>query len=273
MATIDPNTLDKLVAAVGQGRRYSHIMPDLVKRITCEEADKFRKPSQVIKSARSRLHQIGGAFQGKPINFGQWETRLKELPTDIRHPAVMQYCQEMMQLHVSSLERLSILPEFFKMTLEAVRPIHSVLDLACGLNPLAIPWMGLNDQLTYTACDIYEDMVGFLNTFFRHFSPDSIAFTCDITQMKEFPKVQLALLLKTLPCLEHLNKNIGSRVLENIHADHILVSFPVKSLSGHEKGMRENYQSYFYSILKPSSWTLRTFEFSNEMAFLLSRNQ
>jgi 16S rRNA (guanine(1405)-N(7))-methyltransferase len=273
MATIDPNTLDKLVAAVGQGRRYSHIMPDLVKRITCEEADKFRKPSQVIKSARSRLHQIGGAFLGKPINFGQWGTRLKELPTDIRHPAVMQYCQEMMQLHASSFERLSILPEFFKTTLEAVRPIHSVLDLACGLNPLALPWMDLDDHFTYSACDIFEDMVGFLNTFFQHFSANASAFTCDITQVKDFQTVQLALLLKTLPCLEQLNKHIGRQVLETINAEHILVSFPVKSLSGNEKGMRENYQRYFYSLLQPSDWTIRKFEFSTELAFLLSQNR
>lgn len=272
MATIDHDTLDKLVAVVGKGRSYSHIMPDLVKRITFEEAGKFRKPSQVIKSARSRLHQVGGAFLGKTINYAQWETRLKELPADIHHPAVMQYCQEMMHLHASSLERLCILPEFFKTAMETIGPVKSVLDLACGFNPLAIPWMELNDQFTYTACDIFEDMIGFLNTFFRHFSADATAYTCDITQIKEFPRVQLALLLKTLPCLEHLNKNIGSQVLKNIHADHILVSFPVKSLSGHEKGMRENYQSYFYSLLRPSDWTLRTFELSTELAFLLSRN-
>lgn len=273
MAAIDHEVLDKLIAAVGQGRKYSHIMPALVKRITCEEAEKFRKPSQVIKSARSRLHQVGGAFQGKTINYALWEARLKELPADIYHPAVMQYCREMMHLHASSQERLSILPDFFKTTLEAVGPIHSVLDLACGFNPLAIPWMGLIDDFTYSACDIFEDMVSFLNTFLRHFSANATAYNCDITQMKEFPRVQLALLLKTLPCLQHLNKNIGSQVLETIHADHILVSFPVKSISGREKGMRENYQSYFYSLIKPSDWTIRTFEFSTELAFLLSRNQ
>jgi 16S rRNA (guanine(1405)-N(7))-methyltransferase len=273
MAVIDPETLDKLIAAVGHGRKYSHIMPTLIKRITCEEEEKFRKPFQVIKSARSRLHQLGGAFQGKNINYTLWEARLKDLPVDVHHPTVLQYCQELMRLHASSLERLSILPDFFKTTLGAVGPIYSVLDLACGLNPLAIPWMGLNDTFTYTACDIYEDMIGFLNNFFFHFSSDATAFTCDITQMREFPRVQLALLLKTLPCLEHLNKNIGSQVLENIHADHILVSFPVKSLSGHEKGMRENYQSYFYSLINPSDWIIRTFEFSTELAFLLSRNQ
>jgi len=273
MAASDPANLDAIIAAVRQGRNYSHIMPALIQRVALEEAGKFRKPSQVIKSTRSRLHQLGGAFQGKCINYAQWEARLENLPADIQHPAVMLFCQEMMRFHGSTRERLSILPGFYRTTLATVGPLHSVLDLGCGLNPLALPWMDLDDHFTYTACDIYEDMVGFLNTFFQHFSANASAFTCDITQVKDFQTVQLALLLKTLPCLEQLNKHIGRQVLENIHAEHILVSFPVKSLSGNEKGMRENYQRYFYSLLQPSDWTIRTFEFSTELAFLLSRNQ
>lgn len=273
MAAIDPANLDAIIAAVSQGRNYSHIMPELVRRVTLEEARKFRKPAQVIKSSRSRLHQLGGAFQGKPINYDHWEARLEKLPTDIHHPEVMFFCQEMMHLHASTKERLSLLPHFYKTTLASVGPVHSVLDLACGFNPLALPWMGLGEQFKYTACDIFEDMVGFINTFIQHFSANASAFTCDITQVKEFQTVQLALLLKTLPCLEQLNKQIGRQVLENILAEHILVSFPVKSLSGNEKGMRENYQRYFYSLIQPSEWTIHPFEFSTELAFLLSRKQ
>ena len=273
MAAVNSANLDAIIAAVRQGRNYSHIMPALVKRVALEEAEKFRKPSQVIKSTRSRLHQLGGAFQGKSINYAHWEARLEELPADIHHPEVLHYCQEMMRFHASTKERLLILPDFYRTTLATVGPVKTVLDLACGLNPLALPWMDLDDHFTYSACDIFEDMVGFLNTFFQHFSANASAFTCDITQVKDFQTVQLALLLKTLPCLEQLNKHIGRQVLETINAEHILVSFPVKSLSGNEKGMRENYQRYFYSLLQPSDWTIRTFEFSTELAFLLSRNQ
>ena len=37
-----------------------------------------------------------------------------------------------------------------------------MLDVACGLNPLAIPWMNLAPNATYHAIDIYEDMMRFL---------------------------------------------------------------------------------------------------------------
>ena len=33
------------------------------------------------------------------------------------------------------------------------------LDLACGLNPLSLPWMGLNDEATYHVYDIDAERI------------------------------------------------------------------------------------------------------------------
>ena len=59
-------------------------------------------------------------------------------------------------------------------------PIRSVLDVACGLNPLAIPWMPLAPDVHYYACDIYADMIAFLNGFFQIAGIDGQAQACDL---------------------------------------------------------------------------------------------
>jgi 16S rRNA (guanine(1405)-N(7))-methyltransferase len=83
--------------------------------------------------------------------------------------------------------------------------------------------------------------------------------------------VQLALLLKTIPCLEQLDKTVGARLLEGIQAEHILVSFPAQSLGGRGKGMLENYEAHFLQLVAGKNWAFRKYEFSTELAFLLSR--
>jgi 16S rRNA (guanine(1405)-N(7))-methyltransferase len=51
----------------------------------------------------------------------------------------------------------------------------------------------------------------------------------------------LALILKTLPCLEQLDKTAGQWLLEAVNVDYLLLSFPVYSLGGRDKHMLENY--------------------------------
>ncbi|MBI2888462.1 MAG: hypothetical protein HYY10_00900 [Candidatus Liptonbacteria bacterium] len=45
-------------------------------------------------------------------------------------------------------------------------PPARVLDLACGLNPLARPWMGIPDDAEYLACDALSDLTDFLGEVF-----------------------------------------------------------------------------------------------------------
>ena len=67
-----------------------------------------------------------------------------------------------MSLHASTRERLPILDGFYSTVLAALPAPRRVLDIACGLNPLASSWMPLAPDVTYTAYDIYSDMMQFI---------------------------------------------------------------------------------------------------------------
>jgi 16S rRNA (guanine(1405)-N(7))-methyltransferase len=131
--------------------------------------------------------------------------------------------------------------------------------------------MPLADTFSYQACDIYTDMVHFVDAFLRHFSPESQAHTCDLVSGPPQTPVQVAFLLKTIPCLEQVDKQIGPSLLDQIQADHLLVSFPAKSLGGRNKGMPSFYRDHFYELIEGRPWQVQEFTFSTEIAFLVSK--
>ena len=131
--------------------------------------------------------------------------------------------------------------------------------------------MGLSDGATYYAYDIYEDMVEFLRAFMAFTPVDGHAVACDVLGSCPRPRVDLALVLKTIPCLEQIDKSAGARLLDTIDADHILVSFPVHSLGGRDKGMPANYEARFQALVAGKDWTIQRFAFATELAFLISK--
>ena len=220
---------------------------------------------------RNKLHQVGSAYQEKFIDYAHLSELLAALPHDLHDPQVIDFCREAMQEHTSTRERLSFLDHFYQEALAGIGPIHSLIDLACGLNPLALPWLPLAPHAKVFACDIYTDMADFLNAFYAHTQVDGHAFNCDLVHHIPQEKVQLALLLKTIPCLEQVDKTIGRRLLSGIQADHVLVSFPVASLGGRGKGMRVNYDQHFMEIIDGLPWQVKRFDFSGELVFRLSK--
>ncbi|HQF62201.1 MAG TPA: hypothetical protein PLT26_06840 [Anaerolineaceae bacterium] len=268
----EPAALNSLIAAVTENPRYAVIHPGLVAQICAQELTKGRSTRETVKAARSRLHQIGGAYQETPIGYAQLAAELAALPAERGDPALQALCRKALAQHASTRERLPLLERFFNETLAAIAPVRSVLDLACGLTPLALPWMPLLEAAPYAACDIYTDQMDFINTFFQHLRWPGEAFLCDLSSETPARPVHLALLLKTIPCLEHLDKTIGPRLLAQISAEHVLVSFPERSLGGHARGMGKTYEAHFQQLIAGQPWQVRRFEFSNELAFLLSRS-
>jgi 16S rRNA (guanine(1405)-N(7))-methyltransferase len=55
-----------------------------------------------------------------------------------------------------------------------------VLDLGCGLNPLALPWMGLPATTRYYACDVDHGQVAFLKGWLALAGQPGQAFVCNL---------------------------------------------------------------------------------------------
>ncbi len=261
--------LDELVNAVRAGTRYRQIDPGLVRRIASLELARGRSSKEAVKETRNKLHQVGGAYQETTPDYLRLSAELDATPAE--DGALRQFCRRAMQSHTSTRERLPYLEDFFKPLREQLGPVNSILDLACGLNPLALPWLPLAPGGQYFACDIYADMVAFLNHFFTHCGVNGRAEVCDLTAGLPAQPVELALLLKTLPCLEQLDRSIGPRLLDGVKANALLVSFPALSLGGRGKGMPQNYTAHFEALIAGRNWQVEHWEVKTEVVFLVKK--
>ena len=124
---------------------------------------------------------------------------------------------------------------------EIGRP-NIILDLACGLHPFALPWMGLAPETEYYAMDVDHRLISLANDFFVRMGRSPTAGCRDILVSPPDRKADVVFLLKSIPCLEQQEKGIGARLLRGLHARYAVVSFPVRTLGGRDKGMRRHYE-------------------------------
>ncbi len=267
----DDVQLNDLVAAVRANRKYAGIAPALVRRLSAEALAEGLSGKAAVKVVRNKLHQVGGAYlRGNP-DYEAAIAQLRNLDPSMDSAAIRQFSRDLLATHASTAERLPILADFFQTCLAPIAPVTSVLDLACGLNPLAAPWMPLAAGCTYQACDIYLDMLELIEAFFEQVGIQGQASPCDLASAVPQETAQVAFLLKAIPCLEQIDKDIGLPLLQGVRAQHILVSFPAQGLGGRRKGMPAFYREHFHALVDGQPWEVREFTFSTEIAFLVTK--
>jgi 16S rRNA (guanine(1405)-N(7))-methyltransferase len=265
------NSVEQIVNAVLTSSKYKNVCRDLIRNIGSQELAKRPTLKEAVKATKNKLHQVGGVYLSRKINYAAWLDELTEAFQTKNKTKILKVCVRIQNYHASTRERLPILEQFYTTILADLPPIHSVIDLACGLNPLAIPWMPLAADLEYYAYDIYQDMVNFLNEFMQIARVNGQAEPRDVINECPARKADLALILKAIPCLEQIDKSAGVRLLEATNADLLLVSFPAQSLGGRKKGMVANYEARFWELVADKKWSIKRFEFANELAFLVSK--
>lgn len=265
--------LDELIAAVRASAKYRAVDPELIRAIGADELAKRKRLKEAIKATKNKLHQVGGAYQ-PPDGPGYSQRSLDALQQAVAAGDQQQLratCAEIMALHASTRERLPIIEQFYATVLAELPPVRSVIDLACGLNPCALPWMGLPADVRYTAYDIYQDMIDFINACFAILGVQGQAAVRDVIQQPPTERADLALVLKTLPCLEQIDRDASQRLLDALDVDHLLVSFPAQSLGGREKGMAAHYEARLRALTAERPWRVTRFAFASELAFLISK--
>jgi 16S rRNA (guanine(1405)-N(7))-methyltransferase len=267
------NDLAALVAAVREGAKYRHLDTGLVETVAAAEMAKGRSFKECVKATRNKLHQVAGAYLPDRPDYAAWQRQMAQAAGVEEQRAALRH---VMAHHASTRERLPLLENFYSTLFVGLPPIHTLLDLACGLNPLATPWMPLAEGATYYGCDIYQDEIDFLNGVFLSgvlpvMGVQGQAFISNLLQATPPQRADVALLLKTIPCLEQMDKKIGSRLLAEINAPVLVVSFPARSLGGQSKGMVQNYAEHFAQLVAEQPWRITRFDFPTEMVFRIEK--
>ncbi len=261
--------LQAVVAAVAAAKKYRGVCPDTVRRIAARELGTRGSVKDAVKATKRRLHQVYGAFEA-------------ELDAEAAYRALaaawgrgederLAACREVLALHSSTRERLPILERFYTALWQVVGRPGSLLDLGCGLNPLAWPWMDLTAGTGYVPLDIDCERTAFLNRFLTLAGLAPRARCQDLLTGPPADRADVALLLKLSPTLERQEAGATLRLVSAVQAPSVVVSFAVASLTGRRKGMEEQYGIQFAALARGQSWRVTELRFETELVFVVQR--
>ena len=297
--------VNEIIKKIKKSRKYKGVYGKTIERIVVDCVARFGQ-KRAEKEAKNLLHQIWGAFYSNRPDF---EKILKKIKKDIiiykkadiqsntkelwipafRLPAGRQagmtkeIILPVLKLQSSVYERVSILENFYKKIFEIIDlpaggPI-SIIDHACGLNPLTIPWMNLPENTEYTAYDIDGEEINFLNQIFDLFKNTpthqrmgvNTKFALGDILCDEFDYADVVFMLKLLPCLEHQKKNCSLDILRKQKCKYLVISFPIKSIGGKDKGMTSFYGNSFKNMIKEEKWQVSEILFDTELVFVIKK--
>ena len=273
--------LDRVLKLLKATRKYRFVCPSLVKAIAATELAKGRSLKETIKATKSKLHQSAAVYIRQNLEYDRALLLLQEAVStnrskenarargsrDFARPLLRQF----MAAHTSTFERLPLLEDFYQQVFARLPSVNSVLDIACGLHPLARPWMPLAPDRPYFACDIFADQIEFLNRYFCVMGYEGEAVQCNVLEEMQAPAADVAFLLKTLPCLEQIEVGSGRRLLHTIDAPFLVVSFPGHSLAGRKRGMAQHYAAYFDAITAGSGWQVELLTYPSENVYIVRK--
>ncbi|MDE0141794.1 MAG: hypothetical protein OXI80_12510 [Caldilineaceae bacterium] len=273
--------LDQALATILAARKYRCIHPGLARDVAAAELAKGRTLKEAVKAAKSQLHQSTAAYIRRNLNY---DYALHELRTTVAafkcdpgsdpsaDPAVRTLLRRLMAAHASTHERLPILDTLYPQLFQRLPPVRSILDIACGLHPLARPWMPLSPDVKYFAFDIFADQIDFLNRFFDAMGYAGAAAQRNALDDKGTHPADIAFLLKTLPCLEQIESGAGERLLHRIDAPILIVSFPNQTLAGRKQGMAQHYAANFLSQIKKAGWQADSLTYPSELVYIVRKD-
>lgn len=247
--------LDKLL----HSKKYQDVCPDTVRRIFSECLLKYKKPKDAERAAREQLHGITGAFNDLGGEV-QRKVYALESSDDCALTAIL-------SRHASTRERLPLarMDALYAQIFEATGCPSSILDLACGLNPIYLLHRFDCDVL---GVDISRSCVELIDAAKQEGSHGVCAdLLCDGAIPAE--RFDICLLFKILPLLDRQRSGAAMDVLRRVNAEYIVISFPTRTLGGRNVGMEENYSAWMESHLPDEYAVAERFTAENELFYIL----
>lgn len=231
--------VERVVERVATSRRYRDVDANLVRRVAAEELPRARSRDEAVKRVKRRLHQAVGAFARGTARLDPIRAAWQG---DLADPGFRAACRAVMATHASTNERIPDLAAFYARIWALTGVPRTVLDIGCGLGPLALPWMDLLRSATVVAIDADRHALATVEAFLDlvgqpHRTEDRDLCTATIGEPAD-----VALLLKLVTTLDRQDPGAATRLVAGLRARHAVVSFTRRSLGGRARGMERSYR-------------------------------
>ncbi len=233
----------ELLRALRATRKYGRVHPGVLGRVA-RRSLATRGRRDALKAAKRSLHELAGAFLD--ADSSRRAERLVRSMADAGAEERRTVCRAVLGLHASSAERMPVMEELYERIWQAAADARGVprsapvrlLDLACGLGPFALPWMGLAPGSSYRGVDADGRVVDLARTALPYLEAPELreppeVEVGDVLEPAAAPGgIDVVVMLKTLPTLERLAPGAGVDLVRRLTAPVVVITTATGSLGG-----------------------------------------
>ncbi len=260
-------TAEEIAALIAATPKYRFTCRQTIARIARAELQRLGDGRLALESTRRKLHQISAAYiPATAVTAAHRMVEAAGAGDDLSDLAA-----RVLRLHGSTAERFPFGEEFYRRVFAVTGVPETLLDLGCGLNPFAIPWMGLGPGTAYHAIDIHSRLIDTVGRFQGLIGQRPLARVQDLIADPPVERADVALLLKVLPVLEQQVPGFSWDLIAGLAAARIVVSFPLRTLGGRRVGMPRTYGEWFEGGAAGRFNILEKLVFPNEMVYIIRK--
>ena len=257
---------NELFEKLSTNKKYRDVCPDAIRRVIAECEGRYKKAKDMDKAVREKLHGITSAF----VNEQEYKKALSLAGEWRQDEGIPPYSketnlEELLSCHASTRERLPLaaMDTLYARIFEVTGTPETLLDLACGINP--VYFIAKYPSMQVTGADISGQSVNIITICGgRALHGDLL---CEGAVPPE--RYDVALLFKILPLLDRQREGSAMAVLNAVNAKYIVVSFPTRTLGGRNVGMEENYSRWMEGHMPENREVAARFVTDNELFFIL----
>ncbi len=225
---------------------------------------------QVEKAVRLKLHNIVALYL-ETINYETAKIELEAM-SDGDTPALCAFATRILESHTSTAERMACLSEFYQAITVRLPQKESlkILDLACGLNPFALPWMQLPAGCTFFAYDLHGARIELLSVFFKKGNYPAQAFHADILVNVPQEPSDAVFFFKEAHRFEQRRKGSTREFLDQLNTPLIFLSLPAHNMTG-KHDLRLKHTRIVEEAIAGTSWQMESEVIGKEMLFTIRK--
>jgi 16S rRNA (guanine(1405)-N(7))-methyltransferase len=226
--------------------------------------------AEVTQRFRKKLHNVIAPYL-ENIVYAQETERMKTFfqanPTPDQ---VKAWAIGMMQKHASTRERIPNIESFCQVLRDHISSPDRILDLACALDPLLLPWLSFPNETEFLAYDIHQPRVDFLNTFFALAYPSALATHQDILVTPPAQPADCAFFFKEAHRFEKRVSGCNRAFFQAVQVKLIVVSLPTEDLRVHHSLISYHTQLIDEAVAD-LPWKVEQTQVGNELIFFIDK--
>ena len=263
---------EKIIAEARASRKYRELeLPEsMLRQILAEQAAKGGSTAEITAAFRKKLHNIVAPYL-EDIDYPAETQQMRAFfGTNPSAAQEKQWAASVMAKHASTRERLDQLDAFCSVLREIIGSPATILDLACALDPLLLPWLGLPPEVKFLAYDIHKPRLDFLSQFFMLRYPNARAIHQDILAEPPEFEADCVFFFKEAHRFEKRLPGCNGPFFASLRAPLLLVSLPSADLSGHHT-LVDYHTQLIHKACADRGWDLECRQVADELLFVIRK--